>query len=128
MTRWLPIGAASIVAFDTVASFAAKGIDFDYGSLWPLSILLVLTFAFLAGRETGSVRAGLLTGAGVALAESTIGWAISWAVGPGALDQEDRTAVSVAATILFVVTAGCVVGAVGGWLGTHFGRQIATEQ
>lgn len=43
MARWLIIGPIVVVAFDTLASIAARTVGFDYGSLWPLSVLLAVT-------------------------------------------------------------------------------------
>lgn len=125
MTRWLLIGPIVVVGFDAVASVAAKTLEFDYGALWPVSVLLPATIAFLAARQTGSIKVGIGAGATVALADATVGWAISWLIGPGAPDPGDRDALVVIATALLVIGAGVVEGAVGGWIGAHVARRPA---
>ena len=123
MARWLIIGPIVVVAFDTLASVAARTFDFDYSSLWPLSVLLAVTIAFLAGRDTGLVRAGVFAGLALEFANSTVGWAVSWLIGPGAPDPADRDALPVILTALAVTAVGAIEGFVGGWLGARLARR-----
>jgi hypothetical protein len=51
VARWLIIGPVAVVALDILASVAARTLDFDYGSLWPPTLLTV-SVAFLTGRDT----------------------------------------------------------------------------
>jgi hypothetical protein len=117
VTRWLLIGPVAVVAFDTLGAVAARTFDFEYGSLWPLSVLLAVTVAFLAGRDTGLIRVGVLVGLSLGFANSTLGWAVSWLIGPGAPAPADRDALTVGLTILAVTAVGSIEGFVGGWLG-----------
>lgn len=127
MTHWLFIGAISVVVSDTLASIAARALDFDYGSLWPLSLILAVTIAFLVGRDTGSVRASVLVGLVLRFTDATIGLAVSWVIGPGAPATADRDAVLVVVTALLVTGLGVVEGLVGGWLGVRFSRRRSTQ-
>jgi len=119
MARWLIIGPVAVVCFDTLASIAARSLDFDYGSLWPLSILLTVGIAFLAGRDTGSTRVGVLAGLALAFADATVGWTVSWLIGPGAPTAADRDALTVAVTAWGVTALGAIEGLLGGWLGAR---------
>jgi hypothetical protein len=125
VTRWLLFGPIVIVAFDAVASGGARALDFDYAALWPVPVVLYSTIGFLAARERGSIRVGIATGATVALADATVGWAISWIIGPGAPDVGDRDALALIGTAVVVIGIGALGGAVGGWLGVRAARQPA---
>src|SRR5579863_3550936 len=83
-TRLIALGALTIVAFDLVASVASRAIGFRYGYAAVGSWLLYAVFGFLIGRRAnvGSAAFGVAIIAGF---EATIGWAVSWAVGPGRL-------------------------------------------
>jgi len=127
VVRWLIIGPIAVVAFDTLASIAARTLDFDYGSLWPLSVLLTVTVAFLAGQDTGLVRAGVFAGLALEFVNSTVGWAVSWVIGPGAPAPADRDALPVVLTALGVTAVGAIEGFVGGWLGARRARRRAIQ-
>ena len=111
--RWILIGCASVVLFDAVGALAADLLDFEYALLLPISFAIYLVTAFMAARAENAVRAGALAGACVALADGTVGWAISWAIGPGAPDPSDRAAGPVTATALTVVATGAAIGLMG---------------
>ena len=114
--RWIAIGCLSVVLFDTLGAFAARVFTFEYGYLLPISLAIYATFAFLAARAERSMLAGMLAGASLALADATAGWAISWAIGPGALAEGDRTAGTVIAIGATVIAAGAVIGLLAGLL------------
>ncbi len=123
MARWLVIGPIVVVAFDTLASVAARTFDFDYDSLWRLSVLLAVAIAFLAARDTGLVKAGVFAGLALEFANSTVGWAVSWLIGPGAPAPADRQALPIVLAALAVTAVGAIEGFVGGWLGARFARR-----
>ena len=111
------VGSIAVVVFDAVAAFAARAFEFDYGAAIPGSLVIYLVVGFAAARERRASRAGAAAGAVVALAESTVGWAVSWRIGPGALD--DVTAAQIALTVVSVVVVGAAAGFCGGLLGTR---------
>lgn len=111
------LGCVVIVAFDALASVAAETFDFSYASLWPVSFALYALFAFLAARRAGSLTAGVTAGVLVAATDATLGWAVSWWIGPGAPDASDRDAGNLVFAALFVVSVGAALGLLGGWLG-----------
>ena len=118
--RWIVVGCIAVVLFDTIASVAAEGLDFEYGNLFPISFAIYGVTAFVAARAERSVRIGVAAGAAVALADATAGWAISWAIGPGAPDERERDVATVVATALLVVATGAAIGLVAGGLQRAF--------
>lgn len=58
---------------------------------------------------------GLATGAVMGLVDSTIGWAISWTIGPGKPETE-MNAATIGVTIVFVIIFAGMVGMFGGLL------------
>jgi hypothetical protein len=111
------LGCVAVVAFDALASVAADGLDFEYANLWPLSLAIYVLFSFLVARRARSLKAGLGAGALVALVDATIGWAVSWWIGPGAPDSGVDDAAAIALTVAVAVSTGAAVGLCGGWLG-----------
>jgi hypothetical protein len=68
-------------AFDVAASFASRALKFDYTHLaWVSRFLYAVAgyFGFGYFRLAGALLAGLVAG----VADATIGWALSAAIGP----------------------------------------------
>jgi hypothetical protein len=122
------LGCGVIVAFDALASLAAEGLDFEYANLWPVSFAIYGLVAFLVARRMGSLTAAVGAGALVALADATIGWAVSWWIGPGAPDAGDDDLASIAFTVVAVVATGAVLGLSGGWLGRRSATRSRSPQ
>lgn len=104
------LGALAVIAFDTVASFASINFGFYYGYASVGSILIYTTIGYLAFRHNGlfsSIAAALL----VELVDVTLGWYISWQIGPGAIPAEQLTTAAIvfAVVTVFIVAAICAV-------------------
>src|SRR5205085_2253381 len=78
-------GCVAIVAFDVLASIASRVLGFPYSRASVGSYFIYLAIGFIAARAAESDRAktGAATAAVAGLAEASIGWAASWALGPG---------------------------------------------
>jgi hypothetical protein len=126
--RWVLLGGVAIVVFDTVMALAARTFGFEYGSPPGIAIATAIYFltAFLAARQRGMVRTGGIVGAGVALVDATVGWAVSWAIGPGASPAAYLTPEWFAVIAVFVVALGAVVGLGAGWLAVRWTRSRST--
>jgi hypothetical protein len=122
--RIIVSGCVGIVLFDAVWAFTADILDFDYGALWPISLAIYALVGFGAANNSGSIRMGVLGGAAVALTEATLGWAVSWAIGPGAPDAQDREAAILVGTALLV----CATGAALGFFAGLFARRAAPSE
>lgn len=110
------VGGALIVAFDVAASFASRftGVSYDrfaYGSFF-----IQAAAAFMARRASFPFRRATLLGTWVATVEATLGWAVSWWIGPGR-PTEHFTVVGLAGVALFVLVTGTALGALGAWVG-----------
>jgi len=116
------LGAVAVVVYDTVGSFGSRRFGFAYSRLAAGSFLIHLLVGLAAAR-TGSFGAAVIAGAIVALVEATIGWAISWFVGPGRLAEEHATTSRLIMTVATVTISGAFFGVVGGGLWwVFFGR------
>ena len=107
------VGAGMIVLFDLVASVIARRTRMPYGRFIAGSFAI---YAVTGGHAVafGGLPGAALAGMAVALAEGTVGWAVSWWLGPGRPPAELRTASNVSAAIVVVILTGAAVGALGG--------------
>ena len=113
-------GIGAVLAFDLVASLAARGLRFPYAWASLGSYVLYLLIGYVAARAaTGSPISNAAVAAALAgLADASAGWAIAWWLGPGrsptglAMTPAKWFAVAV---IVVAVAAG--IGVVGGLAG-----------
>jgi hypothetical protein len=123
--RWVPIGCVGIVGFDALGATAAEQLDFPYEYLFAISFAIYGAVSFLAARETGRAEAGVIAGATVALVEATVGWAVSWLIGPGK-PEGDYGFGTLVVTAAVVVGTGAVIGLIAGRIATRANRAEAT--
>ncbi len=108
------VGAIAVLVFDTGGALLAENIGFDYTSLSIGSSIIYIFFGFLGGRKSGW-HYGLFVGAVLGLVDSTLGWMISWTIGPGKPSEEMST-VLIVFTIVFVTLTAAFHGVIGGVL------------
>lgn len=108
------LGAIAVLLFDTVASFLALWFGVNYGWFSIGSFLLYIIFGYLGARRSRWF-VGAIVSMFMALVESTLGWAISWQIGPGKATTE-MSAVVVVVTVIFVVITAGILGLIGGGL------------
>ena len=116
-------GMLAVILFDTVGSFAAKGFGFDYALLIPGSLLIYGTVAAMVARRRDWV-AGLVAATALAFTDVTIGWAVSWLIGPGK-PEFDLTPMTVIGAGMTAFVLGGLAGAVGAWIGVRKARSLA---
>jgi len=114
--RWTVIASVVIVVFDGVAALAAKALSFEYGGFPGIlvSTAIYAMPAVMVALGGQGARSASLAGATVAFADATVGWAVSWLIGPGAPPADSRSPEALALTVLFVVTVGALVGLIAG--------------
>jgi hypothetical protein len=110
----LVVGVVAVLMLDTIGSIASRRFGFQYGSLSILSWVLGIGTGFFAARY-GSLSLSLLIGGIVAFIDATLGWYISWIIGPGR-PKNRITAALIAKTVLIVTLTGAALGFVGGLL------------
>jgi hypothetical protein len=113
--RTIMLGAALIVAYDTLTALLSAATGISYGLFSIGSFLIYILFGFLVGRHSRWYL-GAVSGAVIALAESTIGWAISWYIGPGKPPIEIDASATVIGVIALVIPFGAFLGLIGGLL------------
>ena len=112
------VGAFAALAFDTIGSLASRAFDFKYESLFIGSWLLYIGVGFFAARGS-SFLFGVLAGGFVALVEATLGWYISWVIGPGR-PKVEVTWSAICWAVLSVTLSGISLGFVGEFVGQRF--------
>ena len=123
--RLVGLGVVAVLIFDTAASFASLWFGFPYEDAVFGSILVYSTIGYLGFRGAGlksSVGAALL----VELVDVTLGWGISWWIGPGALTEGQWMAPLIAVAIVFVFIFSVFCACVGAGVARvmHGPRQV----
>jgi hypothetical protein len=109
-------GVIGIVVFDALASVASRSFGFPYVYATVGSWLIYAMVGFAIGRIAPvSYAAGGV--AVVALAESTIGWWLSWIIGPGRTKSGTINSTQVLTAIITVIIIGALIGAAAGAVG-----------
>jgi len=105
-------GVMVVLGYDLVASLASRASDTNYGLFSIGSFFIYTLFGFLLGR-TGKWWFGGLCGLLLGFADSTLGWLISWYIGPGKPPVEMNVVLIGITIVLVTLTAG-IFGLVGG--------------
>ena len=106
------LGTVAVLVFDTTASFASKGLGFPYAYASIGSVLIYAMVGYFTYRRCGLVRA---VGAAVLveLVDATLGWFISWQIGPGALPTDQVSTPIIATAIVSVLIFAAVCALIG---------------
>ncbi|SRR5258707_10342379 len=110
----LVVGAIAVLVLDTIGSFASRRFGFNYGSLRVISWVLRIGTGFFAARY-GSISLSVLVGGIVAFIDATLGWYISWIIGPGR-PKRKIPAKLIGGIVLWVTLTGAALSFVGGLL------------
>lgn len=122
LTRLIIFGSIAVLIFDVIASIASIVLNVPYASFSIGSILIYAVAGYLAARLK-PLHFSAWVGGLIGLVDSTIGWAISWKIGPGKIDDfSDSATISAIAgaiseivfTIIFAVIAAAICGLIGG--------------
>ncbi len=108
------IGAITVILFDTVASLASRNFQLNYG-LFSVGSFLIYACVGFFGAKYGSLTLATVAAALIGLIDSTLGWYISWVIGPGRIEIE-TTSISILIAIIFVVITASLFGFIGGLL------------
>jgi len=76
------IGSLIVILFDTLASFASRKHQLNYSKFSIVSFTIYTLIGFFAVKHISLAQAVAATGI-VGFVDSTIGWYISWIIGPG---------------------------------------------
>ena len=106
------IGALTVILFDTLASFVSRSFQIRYELFSIVSFLIYSCIGFFSGRHNSLTSSALAAGV-VGLADSTLGWYISWIVGPGRIEGEMNSA-TISIMVVFVMVTASILGLLGG--------------
>jgi hypothetical protein len=116
--------ACAIVLFDVTASFASKLFGFDYTALKWVSWAIYLGSGYWGCKNYG-LRAGVIAGLVAGLSDSTLGWALSTAIGPTIPFHLPRLKpLFVSIVIVFVTVKSTFIGALGALFSELIMRRI----
>ena len=116
--RVLLLGGGAVLVFDAVASLASVALSFPYWYAAIGSCVIYLVVGGAAARYA-SVRLSALAGALVGLVDATLGWAISWVIGPGRAAAGSLQLPRLIWTAAAVSLLAGAVASVGAALGHH---------
>jgi hypothetical protein len=129
--RWFVVGALVILAYDALLALGSRLFGYVYGGWWPGilgSVAILAASGFLAGRETGTTRAGMMAAAGVMVVDVLVGWPISGVIVPGYFPTGSPGDVvsAVAGVAILGAAFGAAIGFVASWLGSRTRKPRAT--
>src|SRR5262245_7743829 len=101
-------GVVAVLVLDTIGSFASLRFGFNYGSLSVVSWILRIGTGFFAARY-GSIALAIFAGGFLAFIDATLGWYISWVIGPGR-PKGRLTSKSIGGIVAKVTLTGAALG------------------
>jgi len=121
------LGIIAVWTLDTIGSLLSRRLRFRYTQLTPVSLLFWAASAAVASRGAApdlikSIGLGWMAGLVVGLADSTVGWWISWRLGPGRLRPELVSNRNVLRIVFRVTMLAAALGGVGALL-----RELANK-
>jgi hypothetical protein len=116
-TQVIFLGTALVLIFDTIAALLSRAADISYARFAVGSWIIYAAAGYLAAKfgRGGLVQLAIRTGVLLASTDSTLGWAISWSIGPGKVDG-GLTLGRWIVTALFVTAVASTLAAFGGIL------------
>ena len=112
LLRILVAASIAVLVLDIFGSLASKAFGFAYSSLAWGSLIIYAAAGFFAARS-GGLRTAAQGGGAVAFVDATLGWAISWALGPGRPAAGYTGVGPILGTIALAWLTGIVSGFVG---------------
>jgi uncharacterized membrane protein YeaQ/YmgE (transglycosylase-associated protein family) len=114
-------GCVAVVLFDLAASLAARRFEFAYARASVGSYFIYLIIGFVAGRGARVHRArfGAIAAATAGFVDASVGWAVSWTLGPGRSPDGTLSPVRWVLTAALVVLFAAAIGYLGGVLGAR---------
>ncbi len=106
------VGTAAVLCFDTLASVASLKFGFPYAYASVGSILIYAALGFTAFRS-GGISRSICVALLVESADATLGWWLSWQIGPGELPVAQRTITFIAVDVLFVFAVAIICALIG---------------
>ncbi len=114
LLRVILVAAAAVLVYDAVAAVASRSTGFPYTSAVYGSYIVYAGAGYFGMRVSGRLWAGALAGGTTGLADSTLGWLISNAIGPYIPPMELPTGpAAVLAVVIVVSLSAALIGLIG---------------
>jgi len=91
LLRFAGGGCVVVAIVDTCGSLLSLALKIPYGWFAIVSLMIYCALGVLAARR-GSIASAAAAGAIVSVFDATVGWWISWRIGPGRADGPDGPA------------------------------------
>jgi len=114
----LSLTLVAIVAFDTAACVLSRRLGFNYAYATIGSMTLYAIGGFAAAK-TARFEAACLLGVVAGLTDATLGWRISWVLGPGRLPGGRMSASEWLNSAAVCIGLSVTCAAAGAWLATR---------
>jgi hypothetical protein len=126
VTRMILVGVVAILAFDVLASLASRTLGFSYVYATPGSWFIYAVVGYAIGRiaPVSYATVGVVI---VGIAEATIGWWLSWLLGPGRTQSGTITSTQVITAVVSIIVIAAIIGAASGSLGRARPRLSSTS-
>jgi hypothetical protein len=86
---------ALILAVDAAAAWLTRERPAVYRRIWPVQFGIYVLIGFVAMLALLDLKLVEVVGALTGLAEATIGWAITWRIGPGRVPNTNRVSIGI---------------------------------
>ena len=120
------LGMLAVVAFDAIASLASLAIGFNYEYSAFGSLLLYCVFGYWASSVRTILFASIV-GALMGLTDASLGWAVSWILGPGRWEPGLLTLSTWALIALQITAVAAICALLGGVARRYMPRGKRTQ-
>ena len=117
---------ALILAVDAAAAWLTRERPEVYRRIWPVQFGIYVVIGFVAMLALLDLRLVQIVGALTGLVEATLGWAITWRIGPGRIPKTNPVSIGIVVLSMtafgfgFAIVGALIFNAVAGmFLRTH---------
>lgn len=121
------VGAGAVILFDAASSAASIALKSPYVYAAFGSMLIYAGLGYLAYR-IGGVRTTLGIALLVGLVDSTLGWGVSWVIGPGALPVSQRSAPIIVIAGVFAIATDVLASLLGAGVARVSGGRFESKR
>ena len=86
---------ALVLVFDCAAAWLTRGNPAVYRRIWPAQFALYVVIGFVAMLALLDLRLVQIVGALTGFIEATVGWSITWRIGPGRVPKANPVSIGV---------------------------------
>jgi hypothetical protein len=102
-------GIVLVIGFDAASAWLTRGTPEHYRRLWPVQFALYVVIGFAAMLTTLDLRLVEAIGALCGFAASTVGWAITWRIGPSRVEKANPISIALVVASMTAFGLGLAV-------------------